>query len=93
MTISATENFGEFPQSMVSPLTNYVSVSPSDTDQLPFVARSILIGTDGTIAIVQPDGTEQDFPATVLAVGIWHPMRVLQIMATNTTATNIWVGE
>ena len=63
-----------------------VSVTPSDTDNLPHVSRALQLGTGGNIKMTFADGT----------VDTWYnvqagivPVQVRRVWATDTTASQI----
>lgn len=65
-----------------------VAVAPSDTvDLVDGATKGIYVGGAGNIALTMADGTSVTF--TAVAVGVVHPISVLRIKATLTTATNI----
>jgi len=65
----------------------FAAVTPADTD-LPFVTRAIYIGETGTLTVRRKDGT--DVPLVNFAVGVPHPLEVVQIRSTGTTGiTNV----
>lgn len=51
--------------------------------------RAIAFGTAGALALVTPDGTDLIIPSGVLAAGVMHPLGVVTVKKTGTTATNI----
>lgn len=71
-----------------------VSVTPNDgTDLASGPTRGIYLGGAGNVAVVfcdDADGAPQTL--TGLATGVWHPMQVRRVMATNTSATLILAG-
>lgn len=62
-------------------------VTPSDTVNLPNGAtEAILIDADAVVKVTYANGV---IDTLSLAGGIWHPMNVLRIWASDTTATDI----
>lgn len=72
-----------------APLTHYETVTPSDTEDFPRVARALWVGTLGDISVVRTDGT------AVIFVGAsgFMPVRCVRVNATDTTATDIVWGD
>ena len=71
-----------------SPGDIFYTITPNDQVEIPFRPRAVMIGTPGNLACVDSLGV-----TTVmvnLAVGIYHPIRPLKILATGTTAANIF---
>jgi hypothetical protein len=66
-----------------------VAVTPNDGADLPngFVPRALLIGVAGTIVVRTKDNPTANVTLTVPA-GIL-PLRVVRVLSTGTTATNI----
>jgi hypothetical protein len=74
------------------PSNEFVSVTPSDTAILTYNSkntktRAIFVGGAGNLAIKNSLGTAVTF--TGVAAGSVLPIATSNIMATNTTATNI----
>lgn len=69
------------------------AVTPSDGADLTGITRGIYLGGAGNVAVIFADDADSA-PVTLtgLATGVWHPMQVRRVMATNTTATLILVG-
>lgn len=70
-----------------------LAVTPNDGTDLNRITRGIYIGGAGNVAVVFCDDADAA-PVTLsaLAIGVWHPMQVRRVMATNTTATLILAG-
>lgn len=76
----------------LSPLVKVEAYSPSDTTVFDEASRAILIAADGAVAVRMM----QDGPTVTIANligGIWHPMRCIQILATGTDASTVYVGR
>lgn len=74
-------------------ISSAVAITPNDGTEINRITRGIYIGGAGNLAVVfcdDPDGS----PVTLtgLTAGVWHPMQVRRVMATNTTATLILAG-
>jgi hypothetical protein len=67
---------------------NSFAVTPSDTASLPFVTRALYVGGAGNISVLLINDT---VPVTLMnaVAGSLLPLRVSQVMNTNTTATNL----
>jgi hypothetical protein len=81
---------GTYAEGWTVPPIHAFAITPSDSLQLPFVTRAIYVdgGTPGDVTLILAgDAT----PVTLKAVppGKVLNLRVLQVMATNTTATNL----
>ena len=69
------------------PATNAVAVTPSDTVDLTYPSRGIIVGVAGNIAVnMMESGTNVVIP---VAAGVVHPLRVTRVYSTSTTATTI----
>lgn len=70
--------------------TNGVAVTKSDSTVLP-VTRALYIGGAGDVAVVFEDKGSGGSAVTLAGAtaGSVLPVRVLKVMSTNTTATNI----
>lgn len=63
------------------------AITPSDTDELAFIARAIHVGADGdVVAILQGDTAAVTFTCKA---GTCLPYRVRQVKSTGTTATGL----
>lgn len=77
--------------SVILPIASSVAVTPNDSvDLSEGVCRSIYVGSSGALAVQYENG--QTDTLVNFAAGIWHPMRVIRVLATGTTATDIHVG-
>ena len=75
-------------------LSQYLAVTASDTVDLAWTPRAILItkttDTMADVAVIDLTGVTTTL---TLACGLWHPCRCTRVMATNTTATKILIGR
>jgi hypothetical protein len=63
-------------------------VTPNDSTNLAGgVSKGLYVGVAGNVVVTMADGTDATF--TALAAGIIHPISVLKVKSTGTTATNI----
>ena len=74
-------------ESLNAPADNAEAVTPHDTNTLAYVSRALWVGGAGNITVVMKDGTTILFSG--VPAGAWMPIRVSQVRATGTTATNI----
>jgi hypothetical protein len=74
-------------------ITRAAAVTPSDVTDFAGITRGIFVGGAGNVAVIFSDDADAN-PVTLtgLAAGVWHPMQVRRVMATNTTATLILAG-
>jgi hypothetical protein len=74
-------------------ISSAVAITPNDGTEINRITRGIYIGGAGNLAVVFCDDPDAA-PVTLtgLAAGVWHPMQVRRVMATNTTATLILAG-
>lgn len=80
----------EYAFGLSSPAYDFVPVVPDDNNDLPSLARSIVVsGAAGDIAIVTASGNERVIPASIAGVGRDIPVAIVRIKSTGTTATGI----
>ena len=79
------DTFSSHTPSMTSPPSRAMSVTPSDTTDLPFVSRAIFVGTPGDVRVRTLDGDEVTY-TNLTGTKI---LRAARVFATGTTATNI----
>lgn len=81
------DKFAAYVDSATNPARQLRAITPSDTENIPFVAKGIFVGTGGTISILAVGDTE----AVTLTVqdGAILPIRARRINATGTTATGL----
>ena len=70
---------------VTAPAGDAFAVTPSDTTQL--AANALYVGTTGNVAVVTEAGTTVTFSS--VPAGAVLPVRVRQVLSTNTTASNI----
>lgn len=66
---------------------HWAAVTPSDSDNLPWLTRGLYIGGDGDVTAVRADGTAVTFKG--LTAGTILPINARRVNSTNTTATDI----
>jgi|AACY02.16.fsa_nt_gi hypothetical protein len=72
------------------PCVGGFEVVPSDTEDLPRVAKGFRIGGAGDLVIITPN--DEELPFLACAVGETIPWSAKRVKATGTTATNIVAG-
>ena len=86
--MSAVDTFKQQPETEWSPATSSVAVTPSDSEELAYLTRALYVGVGGNLSVKLRDDS-----AAVVFVGVAEgtllPLQVKQVMATDTTATNI----
>lgn len=71
-----------------APAVGAAAVTPSDSTDLPRIARALYVGVSGNISVICEDGgTAVTF--TGLSAGQILPVRVKRVRSTSTTATSI----
>ena len=81
------DEFSGYEEGLTSPAVAAETISPSDTEMLDFVTRAIYVGQAGDLNVTLKSGD------TVLLRsmqgGVFYPLRVTQVLAAGTTATDI----
>lgn len=72
-----------------STATNAAAVTPSDTVNLTNVAKALYIGGAGNVAVYMEDAPLTTVVFNNAQAGSVLPIRVVRVLATNTTATGI----
>lgn len=92
----AQDKFPAGPAHQQDPIYDAFEVTPSDTDELPYITRSVFVGTGGNMRVTLECKNGNDIGQSILYInlpsGAQYPWRVRKIWATDTTADNI-VGE
>ena len=70
-----------------SPGDVFYAITPSDTVDIAFKPRAVIVGNSGNLAVTDSLGVTTIIPNVI--AGIFHPIRPVRILATGTTATNI----
>lgn len=73
-------------RSLTEPLVGAAAVTPHDTNELPFITRTLWVSVAGAVKVTFMDG--QDVTYANLTAGR-HPMRVTRVWQTGTAATGI----
>jgi len=69
-----------------SPICGGFDITPTDATELSLLTRAIMVGVAGNISIQLQDGTSVTLS---LSPGVIYPLRVCQLNATGTTASQI----
>ena len=88
--MAAANKFGGWSETVTSPATDAMPVTPSDTTDLAVMTKALRVaatGTGGTVRVITEAGTTRDLP---IAAGEQWDVRVSRVLATGTTATGIW---
>lgn len=72
---------------LTAPAEDTFDIAPSDANPLDYKTRGLYIGGTGDVRVLMISGSDITFVA--LAAGIIHPIQIIQVFATGTTATNI----
>lgn len=64
------------------------SAGQSDTVDLATPAVALLLNTAGTIKVLTTTGQTRAFASGELALGVWHPMQIRRVYATDTALTD-----
>jgi hypothetical protein len=76
---------------LMTPPRRLAIVTPDDDADLDFLSRCVMVGTAGTLAVMDAEGNAVTTPT--LTAGIWHSMRLARIKETGTTAVTIMIGD
>jgi hypothetical protein len=89
--MTAQDPFINTQGGLQSPCRSTFVITPSDTNELPFVTRAIYIGSAGNLT-ARLAGDTASVAFNGLAPGTVLPLRVRQIFATGTTAGMLLAG-
>jgi hypothetical protein len=84
----ALDTFANFQGGLQSPPRNAFGIAPSDTLELPLVTRAIYVGGAGDLTLRLAGDTAAQIIKAV-PVGAMLPLRVRQIYATGTVASQL----
>jgi len=79
------DTFGSHASSITAPPSRAASVTPDDTNDLPFVSRALYIGSAGSLRVL----TLEDDDVTYQGISGTKILRVKRVFSTGTTASNI----
>lgn len=80
--MTAENEFGR-----IEPAEHAIAVVPSDVNNLARLTRGVYVGATGNLHVLMGSGQEITF--TDIAAGVIHPIEIIRVYATGTTATNI----
>ena len=81
------DEFSEFARSLTAPATASEVIVPDDVAMLGFATRGIYVGQGGDVSLKMLSG--DTVTLRNMQTGTIYPMRVVQVMATGTTATHL----
>lgn len=85
----------ETPPEQITPATEVVNYTPADSADVDQVGgrwpKGFSFGAAGTIRVVTLNGTTINFTDGSLSAGTIHPLRIKQLHATGTTATDFYL--
>ena len=82
------DRFGNFSDSLSSPASSAVAVTPHDANPLPGVSKALYVGTGGDI-VLRGRGDSADSTWKNVPSGAILPIRVTHIRASGTSAADI----
>ena len=88
--MAADDAFYVVPMTRESPLKRGRDVTTSDTAELAFLPRAVLVTVAGNLEVIWLDGTTQISP---VSANLMYPISPKVIKATNTTATGIKIFD
>jgi hypothetical protein len=80
------DRFSDANDLLHSPASSAQAVTPSATEDLPFISRAIYVGGAGNLSVIMKN--RQTVTFTAVPAGTVLPIRVLRVLATS-TATSI----
>lgn len=84
--VTTMDQFENHAPGLESPASRLFAIVPNDAETLACVTRAIAVDSDGYVQIVTSSG---DTGRIFVAAGAPFPIRVVQVMASGTTATGI----
>ena len=81
-----TDHFNTHATGLSDPVENATAVTPDDTNNLAVTTRALFVGTGGSLRVTLVSGDIVTFPN--MGAG-WHPVRVIRVWATGTSAADI----
>lgn len=82
-----SDTFARLRRDADDPAAHAVVVTPSDSTDLTYATRGLYVGGAGNVKVTMLGGETVLF--TALAAGVVHPLRVVRVWSTTTTATTI----
>ncbi len=82
-----TDEFSHHSETLTAPATAAEALMPSDTVPLTFVTRALYVGQGGDVTLrLRSDDV---VVLRNLQAGVIYPLRIVQVMATGTTAADL----
>lgn len=81
------DKFENFAPSPDSPPSGSFAITPSDTELLPMTTNAVYVGVTGSLRVEYANGDIDTMQN--IAQGMQHPMRIIRVFATGTTATGL----
>jgi hypothetical protein len=85
--MSAIDNYSNRETGLSDTPSRAFEITPHDTNELSNVTRALYVGGLGDVAVVTAGGDEVTFAS--VSPGTYLPLRVKQVKATGTEATDI----
>jgi len=82
-----SDSFSDVQPGLNSPACGGFDITPDDAADLAKVTRALMVSAAGDLAVVLKSGDTLTLPG--LTPGVIYPVRVLRVLATDTTATGI----
>ena len=82
-----TDNFSSYSNSLDAPASGAFAITPDDAADITEVTRALYVGGAGDIAVKMKSG--QSVSLVGVTAGAVLPMRVVRVLATGTTASDI----
>lgn len=81
-----TDKFSSYVESLESPPSNVIAVTPDDALDLPDASRGLNVALGGAVRVTTTGGTTETL---MIAAGGVFPVRATRVWATGTTASGI----
>ena len=81
-----TDKFGDHAESLSSPPSHIIAITPDDGNDLAYCTRGINVATSGEVTVTSVGG---ETVTLSVAAGIVFPIRACRIWQTGTTASGI----
>lgn len=81
------DDFDGHETGLTTPAVNGVDIVPSDAVLLAFATRAIYVGTSGNMRVQLVSG--DIVTLNTVQAGAFYPLRVVQVLATGTTAAGL----
>jgi len=81
------DDFASHQPGLTSPAEAAFAVTPADGSDLPHVTRALYVGSAGALRVTMLSGGTVTF--TGMQAGMVYPLRVIRVLASETTAGGI----